>query len=351
MSANLSALCATPPLTQVAQAYITDLHSHHGTHLIRPGEKTPKRLEPETATVLADGDVLIFGKAVGRDKDTVEPVTAHVKLLFAPTPENAAAAPLPGRISLSPDTASSEKSPAPGTSGRYGIYVSSDSSASSSDGDSDVEEIPPPYGFPPRLHTTASQSSQPSNFSARMQMLRSLLPAVPSSCVDEPPPTAFAQLLASSSLPATGPADVDSSSESSDSSLEYADEPAQARTQFDDWHGLYDPPSPRPPTNELAAPDDIPALNEEPLHPQGIAELFAPAFPGEYDDRPMSPPPPPVRGGAHLFSLTDLTNHHRLVRRRPPSLTSRTTSRQLALVHPFICFRSGRISVRIVRTD
>lgn len=255
--------------------------------------------------MLADGDILIFGKAVGRDKDTVEPVTAHVKLLFAPTTQNAVATPLSVRTSLSPDTAPSEKSPSPGTSGRYGIYVSSDSSASSSDGDSDIEEIPPP--FESRVHATASQlsqsshSSQLSHFSARMQMLRNLLPAVPSSCVDELPPTAFAQLLASSSLPDPGPVDDDNSSESSASSHEYADQPVQARSQLDDWHGLYDPPSPSPPTNDLAAPD-IPALALDAEPPMVIDELIAQPFLGEYDDGRTSPPPLPVSNGGHLIT-------------------------------------------------
>ena len=262
--------------------------------------------------MLADGDVLIFGKAVGRDKDIVEPVTAHVKLLFTPTTDNPTATPPLERISLSPDTTPSEKSPAPGTSGRYGIYVSSDSSASSSDGDSDIEEIPPPFSFPLRMRTTlsqASQSSQPPPISARMQILRNLLPAVPSSCVDEPPPTAFAQLLASSSLPAPGLADADSSSESSSSSLEYADEPAQARPHFDDWHGLYASPNSRPQAEVLTAPD-IPAIDSVASHAMAIAELFEESFPCEFDaheDRPISPPPPLVRDGVHFVS-TDRFN-------------------------------------------
>ena len=129
-----------------------------------------------------------------------------------------------------------------------------------------------------------------------MQILRNLLPAVPSSCVDEPPPTAFAQLLASSPLPAPGLADVDSSSESSSSSLEYADEPAQDRMQSDDWHGLYTPLGPRPLTDDLAVPD-IPALDTSTSHAMTMAELFEQPYPGELDtheDRQMGPPPPPV---------------------------------------------------------
>ncbi|KZT66322.1 hypothetical protein DAEQUDRAFT_730444 [Daedalea quercina L-15889] len=305
--------------TEYGNVYITDLHSHHGTHIIRPNEMVAKTLEPETATVLADGDVLIFGKSVGRDNDLVLPITVRVKLLFVPLSDNVPLPP-PERISFSPDTTLSEKSPAPGTSGRYGIYVSSDSSASSSDGDSDIEEIPPPPGFSPRLRTATSQSSQTSSISGRLQLLRNLLPAVPSSCVDEPAPTAFAQLLATPTLGATGadimPGALDADSPSaSDSSFEPdvqedddhsmnepAFEPAQA--QFDGWHGLYDPPSPRPQGNDFEV-SSIPSLQVEAQ--ACIARIFTEPFPSQPSIHPVNPQATPTAPSA--VSLTGLEDH------------------------------------------
>jgi len=254
-------------------------------------------LEPETATVLADGDVITFGKSVGRDKDLVLPVVARVQLLFSPSAD--IAPPLPERITLSPDTAPSEQSPAPGTSGRYGIYVSSDSSASSSDGDSDIEEIPPPAPFSPPLRMMkSSQSSQASNLSGRLQLLRNLLPAVPSTCVDEPTPTAFAQLLA---LPMPGAIDRDSSPESSSSAESYAkedddlymNEPSMepGQIQFDDWHSLYEPPSPRQPASDFEVPR-APSMEAQPPSLVGGGPSVVGPLPGQFDirnDRPIAP--------------------------------------------------------------
>ncbi|KAI6015214.1 hypothetical protein F5J12DRAFT_816670 [Pisolithus orientalis] len=42
---------------------IIDLHSRHGTHLLR-GEGAPRTLKAEVETPLADGDIITFGKAV-----------------------------------------------------------------------------------------------------------------------------------------------------------------------------------------------------------------------------------------------------------------------------------------------
>ncbi|KAH9840597.1 uncharacterized protein C8Q71DRAFT_854476 [Rhodofomes roseus] len=286
--------------TEYGNAYVMDLRSHHGTHILRPGETLAKMLEPEIATVLADGDIITFGKSVGRDRDLVLPVVARVQLLFAPAAA-ALAPPLPERISISPDTAPSEQSPAPGTSGRYGIYVSSDSSASSSAGDSDIEEIPPPPPavFSPSLRARTSQSSQASSLSGRLQLLRNLLPAAPSTCVDEPMPTAFTQLLA---LPISGAIDADSSSsESSSSSADsyarddddlYMEEPSiqPGHALFDEWHSLYEPPSPRP-----VGSFEVPRAHSTEVQPPSPVGADAEPFPGQLEiqnDRPMSPVPP-----------------------------------------------------------
>lgn len=64
------------------QVYITDLHSHHGTHILRPGELVSTSLRPEVPTVVADGDLITFGKSVGRDAYLVRPVVVRVQLVF-----------------------------------------------------------------------------------------------------------------------------------------------------------------------------------------------------------------------------------------------------------------------------
>ena len=188
-----------------------------------------------------------------------------------------------------------------------------------------------------------------------MQFLRNLLPAVPSSCVDEPPPTAFAQLLASSFLPATGLADADSSSESSSSSLEYADEPAQPRSHVDDWHELYAPPSPRSPMDSPVTPD-IPTLDADPQHAMALAELFDQPFPGEidaHDNRPTSPQlPPPVRGSVKPSVLDRCSLS---LQAAPSTVTFSALEGRVQTVRVSITFyllaRPARISAYVVRTD
>jgi hypothetical protein len=89
-------------------------------------------LQPETSTILNDGDIVTFGKAVGKGDEWVKPVVARVQLLHATAPIMALTVPSP----------SSEKS----KSGRYGIHEAGRSS-SSEDSDSnysDIEEIPAP---------------------------------------------------------------------------------------------------------------------------------------------------------------------------------------------------------------
>lgn len=128
---------------------MTDLKSHHGTYIRRPGDSVSRSLVPEVPNVLADGDTITFGKAVGKEPDMVRPITVHVQLLFnkdiEPTPVSA--------------TASRETSSPKTSSGRYGVFLppSDISSSSSSESDSDVEEIPPPA---PHLATHGFEFSE-----------------------------------------------------------------------------------------------------------------------------------------------------------------------------------------------
>ncbi len=172
------------------KVYISDLHSHHGTHILRPGDFVSTALLPEVSTVLADGDRITFGKSVGRDTYTVKPVVVRIELMFGgdvPT-----RAPSPPPISLCADTVDEAHHQPHGrnseldttaTSGRYGIFIPSPrSSSSSSDGESDIQEISPPTSPRESLHPPfifpRDGGSNSSLGGGRLQFLRHFLPPI-----------------------------------------------------------------------------------------------------------------------------------------------------------------------------
>ncbi|KAF9782468.1 hypothetical protein BJ322DRAFT_1111329 [Thelephora terrestris] len=112
--------------------YLIDLSSHHGTHLLKVGHAIPVALAPEAPTPLADGDLVTFGKSVGKDADLVRPVTVRVNFLLHPADRSERSPPI--HIQRS-------------NSGRFGVLTDIDSSSSSSD--SEVEEVDPPDVLPP----------------------------------------------------------------------------------------------------------------------------------------------------------------------------------------------------------
>lgn len=104
-----------------------------------------------------DGDIITFGKAVGRGEESVQPIVARVELVYAPVSTNTPDESVTLRSSTPTTLHVSPVSPGQSSTGRYGIHVGSSpfssSSSSSSDGDgdsmehdsfSDIEEIPPP---------------------------------------------------------------------------------------------------------------------------------------------------------------------------------------------------------------
>ncbi|KAJ7453967.1 hypothetical protein B0H11DRAFT_2069910 [Mycena galericulata] len=136
--------------------YLFDLTSHHGTHLRKREDVLSKRLNPETPTLLADGDGL------------VRPVVARVELLYGSQP------PLKPLVvpdlSLSGAAEGQTHSPLRPPSGRYGVYVPASSEASSSSDelqspqshDSDIEEISgPAAALPPPWKDNSSDSTSP----------------------------------------------------------------------------------------------------------------------------------------------------------------------------------------------
>lgn len=102
--------------------YLIDLSSHHGTHLRKSGELSSKALQAEVPTALSDGDIITFGKTVGRHEESVRPVVVRIELLRTPP-----ALVVPG--------------PAP-TSGRYGVYDSSSPSRPSTPTATSTSSVP-----------------------------------------------------------------------------------------------------------------------------------------------------------------------------------------------------------------
>lgn len=158
----------------ISQAYLIDLGSHHGTHIRKPGERFSRLLKPETPTLLADGDIVTFGKSVGKNEECVRPVVTRIELLYSGQNCTSPIKPLVVPCNSSP---SSDKSSVKSSSGRYGI---NDTSSSSSDESSfhsglysDIEEIPAPASSSSKPVTSQNPSS---NSSSTTSLLKRLLP-------------------------------------------------------------------------------------------------------------------------------------------------------------------------------
>ncbi|TFK63644.1 hypothetical protein BDN72DRAFT_307449 [Pluteus cervinus] len=72
--------------SEAGHVYLVDLKSHHGTHIRRPGEAIATMLKPETPTSVYDGDIITFGKSVGKGDDLVRPVVVKIELLYPSRP-------------------------------------------------------------------------------------------------------------------------------------------------------------------------------------------------------------------------------------------------------------------------
>ncbi|THH15577.1 hypothetical protein EW146_g4919 [Bondarzewia mesenterica] len=160
-------------LSDTGHAYLVDLSSHHGTHILKQGDTVSRMLTPEIPTLLETGDCVTFGKSVGRENYSVRPVTVNVRLLYDSAPS------LRPQREISPTIQSSESQDdpkrilKPNISGRYGVFDPLDSSPSSpsssessspSQRDSDVEEIDRPEEYPITnsafsVHRSLSQDS------------------------------------------------------------------------------------------------------------------------------------------------------------------------------------------------
>lgn len=183
-------------------------------------------INPQQPTPLADGDVLTFGKTVGRDETLVRPVVARVGLVRASV-STSSASDLPALASPSRP------------SGRYGIYDVGllSSGSDSSDSESDVEEVPmPPLNTSQSYPCMTSPLFTPST-SARLGLLRKILPRVGS--VEE-------LTLSRKDSNRFSPISVSSSSSRSPSVVEVA--PARLAEAL---RQLTPPPAPAPPLLSL----------------------------------------------------------------------------------------------------
>ncbi|KAH8105345.1 hypothetical protein BXZ70DRAFT_920554 [Cristinia sonorae] len=169
--------------SEYGNVYITDLKSHHGTYILRPGDTVSKPIAAQVPSVLTDGDVLTFGKAVGKEQDLVQPVSVRVQLQLSQDSE-------PAPIVATPTSLPKAST---GT-GRYGVFLPpSDISSSSSESDSDVEEISPPFPAPslqthgfefsPRRYNLASHTSS--------ALRREILPPISLFLTPSPEPPLF----------------------------------------------------------------------------------------------------------------------------------------------------------------
>lgn len=173
-----AAMCVSLPfilplLIDHPQVVLVDLNSHHGTHVRKPDETVSRMLTPQTPTILADGDVITFGKSVGKNESLVRPVVARVDFLHGGQP--------PLKPLVVPNYHSigeGSKCLSRANSGRYGVYVPSPSSVSSSDDvsshDSDIEEISAPCGNIQLLPSIAVDGS----LGQAMKALRHIIPSV-----------------------------------------------------------------------------------------------------------------------------------------------------------------------------
>ena len=132
-SGHVSPIISHPIVLEILiiypQVYIVDLHSHHGTHLLRRDEIVSRPILPDVPIVLQDGDTLTFGKAVGKEPYSVSPITANVMLIYDTEtgPTSPATPPIISLVdSPSPTTPIKSQQPvaAPksSSSGRYGLF-------------------------------------------------------------------------------------------------------------------------------------------------------------------------------------------------------------------------------------
>ncbi|KAG6836632.1 hypothetical protein H0H93_005659 [Arthromyces matolae] len=162
------------------QVYLIDTNSHHGTHIRKPNELTSRMLKSETPTKLSDGDVVTFGKSVGRNNECVRPVVVGIELLYGPREPRSKSISSGKSIDLTSYT------PFKSNSGRFGVYCQPSSSPDNPSSDnSDIEELPSsspasgPNALPLRLREHCGSQTDSSPIGRTIEAIKKLLPSVP----------------------------------------------------------------------------------------------------------------------------------------------------------------------------
>lgn len=158
-------------LADGCQVFIIDLNSHHGTHIRKPGEASSRMLETKVPIPLSDGDIITFGKTVGRNEGMVRPIVVRVQLLYSGP-----------CISIIEPSVVPESSVNRSRSGRCSPYSPSSSSSDEayngqSDVHSDCEEAShvPPADVP----QAESQSKAESHLGKAFEALKLFMPSSP----------------------------------------------------------------------------------------------------------------------------------------------------------------------------
>jgi len=161
-----------PHLTNLSfQVYVIDLSSHHGTHVRKSGELWSKPVPPEVPFPLNDGDLVTFGKTVGRNEECVNPIVVRIELLRGTQPIK------PLIVPTTPSDKSSSSSSSKYSSGRYGVYYSSDERPSSPLNDeSDFESQSPVKSVGEALASQGSQQDFSSGIGRAFDLLKRLIP-------------------------------------------------------------------------------------------------------------------------------------------------------------------------------
>ncbi|KAG6885805.1 hypothetical protein C0993_009565 [Termitomyces sp. T159_Od127] len=172
--------------------YLIDMKSHHGTHVRKPNEAVSRMLAPETPTRLSDGDIITFGKSVGRYNEYVRPIVVRAELIYG-AQESTFKSVTPAKQVAHVDP--SDSSPSRSSSGRYGIFSQasspSDNNSSSMSEDSEIEEISPsipasgPNALPLQPRLPRKPEPESSHFGRAIEALKRFLPPAHTSSTEQ----------------------------------------------------------------------------------------------------------------------------------------------------------------------
>ena len=273
-------------LADLFQAYIFDLGSHHGTHLRKKDVRFPWPLKSETAVMLADGDTVTFGKAVGKGESYVRPVVARIELLYG---SSASPATPPIRPLIVPEVSPNSDKSSVNSTGRYGLTSSSSSDESGSGMYSDIEEIPADavLSRKPTAFQDANAHPEPSSLSSALKALRRILPTPATS--DKPLSAPVPQVPAFSSILNWHPFSGESGQSPESSSSKWSSLPNISIPSSPHFHfNFLNSPSPNLLTNVIDLEEEDRSRSNSPM------DLASPSpTPGLVVSRHLSIPPSP----------------------------------------------------------